>query len=538
MSSQENVTPLELTPSPTRLLVVSNRLPVVLLKNKNNNGWSSKTGSGGLVSALMPVLRDRGGMWIGWPGVVDEAGSISEYLDTLSDEAGYGLKAVDLSEDEVHGFYEGFSNEVIWPLFHDLRADCYFDPAHWRAYRDVNRKFARKVADTCRPGDVVWVHDYHLIGVAAGLRRQGITNKIGFFLHIPFPPPDIFLKLPWRADILSGLLEYDLVGFQTLRDRRNFQRCLKALYKVTVTGKGQVQEVLATPLKTGIGDGRMKQLRVGSFPISIDFEHYASLAKSDRVSSELQALTDTFGDRRMILSVDRLDYTKGLLAKLRAFQLLLERHPDLHENVVLSLHVVPSRENIPQYHKLRIELEQQISEINGRWSSASWIPVHYFYHSMAPEQLSAYYRRADIMFVTPLKDGMNLVAKEYCASHPNDDGLLVLSEFAGAAAELQKGALLINPYDDEGTAETLYEATKMSADEIRWRMTKLRRKIRRYDIYRWVNSFLHAIAGRDLRDFPLIEDYVPGPPPEEQVAQPRPIRQLTRGSHVVQTPSS
>ncbi|MBT8078598.1 MAG: trehalose-6-phosphate synthase [Gammaproteobacteria bacterium] len=532
MSRKETVTPLELTTSPNRLLVVSNRLPVVLLKNKNNDGWSSKTGSGGLVSALMPVLRDRGGVWIGWPGVVDEAASIDEYLDALSDEAGYGLKAVDLSEEEVEGFYEGFSNDVIWPLFHDLRADCYFDPAHWDAYREVNRRFASKVADTCRPGDVIWVHDYHLIGIATGLRRHAIDNKVGFFLHIPFPPPDIFLKLPWRADILSGLLEYDLVGFQTLRDRRNFQRCLKALYKVQVEGRGQVLEIAASPLNAGIGDGQRKRLRIGSFPISIDFDHYANLAKSDRVSTELQLLTRMFGDRCMILSVDRLDYTKGLLTKLRAFRLLLERHTDLHERVVLSLHVVPSRENIPQYHKLRIELEQLISEINGRWSSPAWIPVHYFYHSLTPEQLSAYYRRADIMFVSPLKDGMNLVAKEYCASHPHNDGLLVLSEFAGAAAELQKGALLINPYDDVGTAETLYEATRMPPEEIYWRMSKLRNKIRRYDIYRWVNSFLQAIAGRDLRDFPIIEDYVPGPPPEEQATQPRQIRQLRRGAHV------
>jgi len=537
VNSSETVTPPDVARSPARLLVVSNRLPIVLQKNNNNGGWSSKTGSGGLVSALMPVLRDRGGMWIGWPGVVDEAASIHRYLESLTDEAGYALKAVDLSAAEVKGFYEGFSNEVIWPLFHDLPVDCHFDPAHWRAYRDVNRKFARRVAEIREPDDVIWVHDYHLVGVAAVLRQLGVDNRIGFFLHIPFPPPDIFLKLPWRADILSGLLEHDLVGFQTLRDCRNFQRCLKALYKVKIEGKGHVQELHASPLNAEHGAGQTKHLRIGSFPISIDFEHYAKLAASEPVTAGMQALANTFGDRCMILSVDRLDYTKGLLAKLRAFRILLEQHADLHANVVLSLHVVPSREKIPQYHQLRIELEQLISEINGRWSAPGWIPVHYYYHSLTPEQLSAYYRRADIMLVSPLKDGMNLVAKEYCASHPDDDGILVLSEFAGAAAELQRGALLINPYDAEGMAETLYEATRMPPEEVSRRMRKLRRKIRRHDIYRWVNSFLQAIAGRDLRDFPIIEDYVPGPPPDEHVSQSGKSRRLERGAHV-QSPSA
>ena len=520
MSTHENVTALDVARSPPRLLVVSNRLPVVLRKNKNNDGWSSRTGTGGLVSALMPVLRDRGGMWVGWPGVVDDAASIDAYLASLRAEAGYGLQAVDLSENEVRGFYEGFSNEIIWPLFHDLRVECHFDPAHWRIYQAVNRKFAQKVADIHQPDDVIWVHDYHLIGVGAGLRRHGVGNQLGFFLHIPFPPPDIFLKLPWRADILGGLLEYDLVGFQTLRDLRNFQRCLKALCKVKVRGKGHVQELRAVPLEATFGDGQTKRLRVGSFPISIDFEHYDTLARSEKVEVEMQALAETFGDRWMVLSVDRLDYTKGLLAKLRAFDLLLEAHPELREKIVLSLHVVPSRETIPQYHQLRTDLEQLISEVNGRWSAPGWIPVHYYYQALPPDQLAAYYRRADIMLVSPLKDGMNLVAKEYCASHPEEDGVLVLSEFAGAAAELQKGALLINPYDAEGTAQRIYEATRLSPEEVSRRMRKLRRKISGNDIYRWVNSFLTAIAGRELEDFPRIEDYTPGPPPEDRAAEP------------------
>ncbi len=355
--NSENVTPLEATRSPGRLLVVSNRLPVVFQKNNNNDaGWSTKAGSGGLVSALMPVLKDRGGVWVGWPGVDDDDSTLTSCLEEVSREAGYGLEGVFLSPSEVEGFYEGFSNEIIWPLFHDLPVDCYFDPEHWNAYRKVNRKFAARIAEIGQPDDIIWVHDYHLIGVAAGLRRHKMANQIGFFLHIPFPPPDIFLKLPWRDEILAGMLEYDLVGFQTLRDLRNFQRCLRVLYDVKVEGAGHVQSLKATP-REDLGIGRAtKRLRVGSFPISIDYDHYESLAGCGGTENRLEKLTEAVGDRQMILSVDRLDYTKGLLSKLRAYRLFLERYPDMHRKIVLSLHVVPSRETIKEYKKLKTEL--------------------------------------------------------------------------------------------------------------------------------------------------------------------------------------
>jgi len=494
-------------------------LPVVLEKDGPAGGWVSRSASGGLVSSLAPLLRDRGGVWIGSPGAADDPTSIDEYLRTVSGQVGYSLEGVHLSDSENEGFYAGFSNAIIWPLFHDLPVGCHFDPAHWRAYGQVNAKFANKIAEVSRPRDVIWVHDYHLMGVAEQLRKRGVTQRIGFFLHIPFPPPDIFLKLPWRAEILAGLLEYDLVGFQTMRDCRNFLRCLRTLYEVSLEGSAPVQGLVVTAHAHGGADSETRRLRVGSFPISIDYEHYARLAMSDAVQEEARKLANVSGKRRKILSVDRLDYTKGLLAKLRAFRVALNRYPDLHEQVFLSLHVVPSRENLPQYHQLHVELEQLVSEINGEWSRPGWIPVHYYYHSLTPEVLSAYYRCADIMLVSPLKDGMNLVAKEYCASRLDEDGVLVLSEFAGAAAELQEGALLINPYDAEGTAARIYEAVNLPHDEIEVRMRKLRRTICRNDVFHWVDSYLNAIAGRDLADFPAIEDYVPGPPPKAHVAQ-------------------
>ena len=512
MNEKQKLPRIEGTQSAGRLMIVSNRLPVVLSRQAEGEGWSSTTGSGGLVSALMPVLRDRGGVWIGWPGVSGEARSIDAYLQNVSGDAGFSLEGVHLSEEEVQGFYAGFSNEIVWPLFHDLPVDCYFDPAHWRAYQRVNRKFAEAIANSRRPDDVIWIHDYHLMGVAADLRRRGITNKVGFFLHIPFPAPDLFLKLPWRDEILSGLLQYDLVGFQTMRDCRNFQRCLKALYRVRIKGKGQVKELQATLVDKGAGKIETKRLRIGSFPISIDFDHHAKLVKRDEVVNKAKELAQAFGKCHRILSVDRLDYTKGLLAKLRAFRIAIKRYPELRENIVLSLHVVPSRERIRQYRQLRAELEQLISEINGMWSRPGWIPVHYYYHSLTPVELAAYYRSADIMLVSPLKDGMNLVAKEFCASRPEENGVLVLSEFAGAAAELQEGALLINPYDDEGTAERIFEATSLPRAEIVWRMRRMRQKLGHHNIYHWVNVYLGALAGRDLADFPEIGDYVPGSP--------------------------
>lgn len=503
--------------SAERLIIVANRLPFVLHRGEDGGGWSSETGNGGLVSALMPVLRDRGGSWVGWPGVADESGSIKEYLARVSAHAGYRLHGVTLTKEDIEDFYEGFSNQIIWPLFHDLPVDCHFEPAHWRAYRQVNRKFAISIGESRQPGDIIWVHDYHLIGVASYLRRYGIGNTTGFFLHIPFPPPDLFLKLPWRVDILNALLEYDLIGFQTMRDCRNFQRCLRALYEVRIEGKGHVKELEVTLAEDDAGHREGRRLRIGTFPISIDYEHYARLSTSEAVGNEIKALDQSSGDRCMILSVDRLDYTKGLLAKLRALRIALERFPELRERIVLSLHVVPSRENIAPYRQLRTELEQLISEINGAWSRPGWIPVHYYYHSLTPAQLSAYYRRADIMLVSPLRDGMNLVAKEYCASRPNEEGVLILSEFAGAAAELQQGALLVNPYDDEGMAARIFEATRLPHDEIVRRMHTMKIKIRDHDIYHWVNSYLDALAGRDLADFPEIEDYVPGPPPMGEV---------------------
>jgi len=482
-----------------RLIVVSNRLPFVL--TREGSQWRIKPGSGGLVTALLPVLRDRGGEWIGWSGTTGEHADIQAALDRSVRDAGYELKAVDLTADEVHNFYFGFSNEIIWPLFHDHHSYCNFDPAYWQTYVQANRKYANVIAANAVAGDFIWVHDYHLINVAMELRRRDVQNRLGFFLHIPFPSPDIFLKLPWRFELLHALLQYDLVGFQTLRDRRNFIQCLRTLYSdVTVTGKGQVQDITA--------DGQT--LRVGAFSISIDFRAFVREASSDAVAAECQRLHDLRGQRQLILGVDRLDYTKGIPNRLRAFESALRRYPELQTRVTLVQVVVPSREDIPMYHELRTEVERLVGHINGSFTRAGgWVPIHYLFRPLSKLELLSFYRTADIALVTPLKDGMNLVGKEYCACCIDENGVLILSEFAGAAAQLQNGALIVNPYDIEDMAEAIYNAYRMDPQERGVRMRRMRRSIAKQDIFWWVDSFLRAAIAKDLSAFPQLEDFNP-----------------------------
>ncbi len=484
--------------SENRLVVVSNRLPIVI--EEEDGDWRLKPGTGGLVTALAPVLRNRGGIWIGWPGITEEEElDLDRILATSTKDSGYSLKPVLLTSEERDKFYCGFSNEVIWPLFHDLQGYCNFDPNYWAVYERVNRKFANAIARYAGKDDFVWVHDYHLMNVAKELNQMGKTFKTGFFLHIPFPPLDIFLKLPWRFQILHALLEYDLIGFQTLRDRRNFVQCIKALIKgIVIRGKGQVA--------TARFENR--DIRFGTFPIGIDFHNFAMDAAKPDVADKAWYIHEDLPKSKLILGVDRLDYTKGIPYKLRAFENALERYPDLHNQVRLIQIVVPSREDIPKYQALKLDIEHLVGEINGKYTQSGWVPVHYLFRSLEKTELLAYYRTAEVAMVTPLKDGMNLVAMEYCASSL-EDGILILSEFAGAAAQLQRGALLVNPYDIENMADAIHQAFHMAQNERLLRMRKLRRAIRNRNIFRWVDSFLRAAIAKNLDNFPLLEDYFP-----------------------------
>lgn len=481
-----------------RLVVVSNRLPVVLAKDKDQR-WQIEPGHGGLVTALAPVLRNRGGVWVGWPGTVAESG-LDEALSVASMKVGYELRPVTLTDEEIDGFYYGFSNEIVWPLFHDLQSRCNFDPSYWNTYRDVNRKFVRVITESTRPGDYLWVHDYHLMLLAPELRLKGFRGEVGFFLHIPFPPLDLFVKLPWRFQILRALLEYDLIGFQTSRDRRNFIQCIRTLIRdVDVEGRGRVMLVRA--------GGR--EIRVGVFPVGIDYRSFSRDAGAKEVAEAAWYIHEHLPERQIILGVDRLDYSKGIPDRLEAFRTALIRYPDLCGKVSLVQVVVPSRENIPEYQLLKTEIEQLVSQINGEFTESGWIPIHYVFRSLSRTELLAHYRTAEIGLVTPLKDGMNLIAKEYCACSLEENCVLILSEFAGAAAQLQRGALLVNPYDVEGVADAIHRALNMNAVERRLRMRRLRQSVRRHDIFWWVDSFLQAAIARHLDNFPVLEDYLP-----------------------------
>jgi len=483
-----------------RLLVVSNRLPFVLQRDEKQ-GWRTRPGAGGLVTALLPVLRDRGGTWIGWLGTTETVPDLDELMERATRDAGYTLRPVLLAPEEVNKFYFGFSNEIVWPLFHDLQSLCNFDPSYWRTYCDVNRKYAQVVAANCAEHDFVWVHDYQLMNVGLEMRRLGVTARTAFFLHIPFPSLDIFLKLPWRFALLHALLEYDLIGFQTPRDQRNFLQCLRVLLKNVRVRERERRLTL---------DVNGREVRVGSFPIGIDFNGFVKRASGADIGLRAAELQAQLPNRQLILGVDRLDYTKGIPLRLEAFRNALTRYPDLHERVTLIQVVVPSREDIPQYHELKNQIERLVGEINGQFTKpGGWVPIHYVFRSLERKDLLAYYRTAQIALITPLKDGMNLVAKEYCASSIEENCVLILSEFAGAAAQLQKGALLVNPYDIEGVADAIHRAYAMDANERRARMRGLRRAIREQDVFWWVDSFLHAAIAKDLSAFPLPADYLP-----------------------------
>jgi len=475
-----------------KLIIASNRLPFVL--ERKGDSWKLVPGSGGLVTALAPVLRDRGGVWIGWPGTSGTI-DISDQISFASNIAGYSMKPVHLEEEDVRKYYLGLSNEVLWPLFHDLQSYCNFDPAYWQSYIDINARFAQVIRENAGPDDFIWVHDYHLLCTASELKRTGITANMGFFLHIPFPPLDIFDKLPWRKEILNSMLDYDIIGFQTPRDRRNFIQCLRTFIKdISIEGKGQVLTAFA-------GE---RSIRIGYFPISIDYNEFSNMAESREVADAAWYIHEDIPKGKIVLGVDRLDYSKGIPYRLRAFENFLEKHPDLHRKITLVQVVVPSRRNIPVYEDLKIEIERMVGEINGRFTRSGWVPIHYIFRSLDRSDLLAYYRTAEIALITPLKDGMNLVAKEYCASNTEQSGILILSEFAGAAQQLKKGAILVNPYNIEEVSNAIFEAWNMDLRERRSRMKKMQRSVAKNDIYWWVNSFLHASIAGNLDDFPPV----------------------------------
>ena len=464
-----------------RLIVVSNRLPVEI-KNRAGSARLSRS-AGGLASALDSVWRySSRGVWVGWAGAADTANA-NGLLEKAARGHAYSFKPVPLSRDEIAKFYSGFANEIIWPLFHDMPSRCNFDPEYWEVYQRVNRRFAQSAVEVTNGKDVIWAHDYHLMLMARYLREAGCATPAGFFLHIPFPAPDIFEKLPWRKTILRSLLQYDMLGFQTDRDRWNFVSCLERIVP-------EAEGLREDPFNTIMLEGR--RARIGTFPISIAFEEFANHAASRDVEVASNQFRHELTHKFLVLGVDRLDYTKGIPERLKAFRILLRRYPELRHRVTLLQVVVPSREEIPNYKHLRREVELLVSQINGEFTEGGWVPIHYMHRSLTRKQLLTYYRAADIALITSLKDGMNLVAKEFCAAQVDESGVVVISEFAGAAAELQHGALVVNPNDLAGIAEAIHRACVMPVEEKRARMRLLRDVVRTYNVQSWAEAFLNA----------------------------------------------
>jgi trehalose 6-phosphate synthase len=460
-------------PDPANLVIVANRLPVDrVIQDDGTPGW--RRSPGGLVSALEPVMRSNNGTWIGWPGGTDSD------LEPFEDD-GMSLVPMSLSPEEIEEFYEGFSNGTLWPIYHDVVAKPEFHREWWDSYVTVNKRFAERAAEVAAKGATVWVHDYQLQLVPQMLRELRPDLRIGFYLHIPFPPNELFQQLPWRRQILEGLLGADLVGFQLSGGAQNFVRLVRQR-----VGHKTHRDLVYLP------DGRT--IRAAAFPISIDAAGFEELARSDAVGKRATAIREALGNpRKIFLGIDRLDYTKGIHARLRAFsELIVDEHFDVEEAVFVQV-ATPSRERVEQYRILRDEIDRLVGRVNGDLGRIGRPAISYLHSSYPREEMAALYRAADIMVVTPYRDGMNLVAKEYVACRFEDDGALVLSEFAGAANELRQ-AWLVNPYDINGMKAALMEAYDADEREITRRMKAMRKTVLAHDVVAWANSFLEGLS--------------------------------------------
>jgi trehalose 6-phosphate synthase len=462
-------------------VVVANRLPVDL--DRSSDGTQKWTASpGGLVSALEPFLRSRKGAWVGWPGVPDV--EVDEF-----DDDGLVLHPVTLTSDDVRDYYEGFSNASLWPLYHDVVARPVFDRGWWESYVRVNHRFAEASAEVAAKGATVWIQDYQLQLVPAMLRELRPDLRIGFFLHIPFPPVELFMQLPWRAEIMRGLIGADLVGFHRPGGAQNFLWLARQLIGLEPS-RGAVG-VRSRPGMVQVGD---RTVRVGAFPISIDAAGLDTLARTKGVADRAaQVRRDLGNPKTVLLGVDRLDYTKGIDLRLQALHELLQEGRVQPEDVAFVQLATPSRERVEHYQRMRGDIEQMVGRINGEFARVGHPVVHYLHQSVNRTELAAFFSAADVMVVTPLRDGMNLVCKEYVACRHDLGGALVLSEFAGAAAELSS-AFLVNPHDLDGVKNALLAAITLDPAEGRRRMRALRRQVLTHDVDRWARSFLEALG--------------------------------------------
>ena len=458
-----------MTNAERRVVVVANRLPIAF--DGETREW--KTSPGGLVSALTPILQDTGGSWVGWSGVPGQEFEAFRHSDI-------NQVPVQLTQEEYEEFYVGFCNGTLWPLYHDSIRTPQFHRHWWRPYERVNQRFAETATHSIGPDDVAWVQDYQLQLVPQMIRDLTDVYRIGFYLHIPFPPLELFARLPWRRDVLEGLLGADVLAFQSESSMTNFS--LAARRFTDATGSPTVLE----------WEGRTVTLQVA--PIGIDTSAFEALAQSEETAMAAREIRAQLGDPDVvILGVDRLDYTKGIDLRMRALQTLLERRPELNGKVAFVQIAVPSREDVAEYRRIRGDIEGLVGRINGHLAEVGRPPIHYLYRSLPIKELVAYYRAADVMFVTPLRDGMNLVAKEYIATRFDNTGALVLSEFAGAAEQLTP-AFIVNPYDLEALASSLEEAISSASEKGNKHMKDLRASVSSQDVFWWAERCLGALG--------------------------------------------
>jgi trehalose 6-phosphate synthase/phosphatase len=459
-----------------RIIIVSNRLPINIKKVKNNYEYQPSVG--GVATGLNSLSETCEQIWIGWPGITKEKlkDDINEVENELISRNYY---PVFLSKKQVEKYYNGFCNKTLWPLFHYFIQSADFSRRMWDCYKRVNIAFRDEVLKVAKKDDIIWVQDFHLFLLPQLLREKLPEAKIGFFLHIPFPSSEVFRLLPWREEILNGLLGADLIGVHT--------------YDYTKHLLSSILRVLGHENEFGyikIGDRKVK---VDTFPMGIDYDHFANTAKKPEVEKEIETIKNQVGERKVILSIDRLDYTKGIPPRIEGFDIFLEQNPDFKEKVSLILVAVPSRTNVKQYKELKKQIEEQISNVNGKHGTIGWTPIWYFYRMLPFDTLVALYKFADIALITPLRDGMNLMAKEFIATKGNEKGVLILSEMAGAATELGE-ALIVNPNNKEDIARAINKALKMTCEEQRERNRAIQKRLKQYNITHWMKEFITKLT--------------------------------------------
>ncbi|MCF8452322.1 MAG: bifunctional alpha,alpha-trehalose-phosphate synthase (UDP-forming)/trehalose-phosphatase, partial [Pedobacter sp.] len=459
----------------SKTIIVSNRLPVKI--SDENGEYTYSSSEGGLATGLGSIYKDGENIWIGWPGIeVNESGKKADITRNLKDMK---LLPVFLSQEEISEYYEGFSNEILWPIFH-YYASTYvnYKQSNWDFYQSVNQKFRDAILDVAEPGDTIWIHDYQLLLLPGMVRAKNVDLTIGFFLHIPFPSYELFRLIPWRAELLEGMLGADLVGFHTYDDVQHFMNA--AIRILPINSNSNILTVDDRPVVAE------------AFPMGIDYNKYSSLTNDNAVLEQIELLKENFSDSRIILSVDRLDYSKGILQRLAAFELLLELYPEYIGKVVLYMVVVPSRDTVPQYKELKDHIDKKVGNINASYRTMQWSPVLYFYRSLSIEELSALYQIADIGLVTPMRDGMNLVSKEYVASRTGNNGVLILSEMAGASKELID-ALIVNPNNIGDITRAIVQALNMTLAEQETKMVEMRKVVSQFNIFHWVRIYMDKL---------------------------------------------